>query len=177
MTYSETIVKALSSCPSIKQCAYILHDKDVTEDGSIKPPHYHVVVNLLNPQRLSFFNQYKIDGDENLLCQIATCPQSCFDYLTHKHNPDKYQYDESLIQGHWTSFSKDVEVDRNAILFNDLVAIASGFGTWYDLFKRFPNYMFQVGQLKRVVEIFIEELYPERVVGFVANTIKPPNNE
>ena len=76
-----------------------LHDKDYNPDGSLKKPHYHIL--LLYPGNKSY---------EQISCitdsLMATIPQICHDvkgltrYMAHLDNPEKYQYNVSDIIGH-----------------------------------------------------------------------------
>lgn len=74
-----------------------LHDKDVNSDGERKKAHYHLV---LNYKGYKSFEQ--IDELARLL--RAPIPQrvssltGAVRYLTHMDNPEKYQYDSSLIE-------------------------------------------------------------------------------
>lgn len=75
-----------------------LHDKDFNSDGSIKKPHYHVILTYDGP------TTYKSVNDN--ICQIigSTIPKrvlslrGIYRYLTHEDNPEKYQYNRDLIQ-------------------------------------------------------------------------------
>lgn len=75
-----------------------LHDKDLNADGSIKKPHYHVILTYDGP------TTYKSVNDN--ICQIigSTIPKrvlslrGIYRYLTHEDNPEKYQYNRDLIQ-------------------------------------------------------------------------------
>lgn len=70
-----------------------LHDKDINPDGTPKKTHYHVIVSWGNT------TTYRAARG---LCVLLNCPQpqmlkSCngmYRYLTHKDNPEKYQYKE-----------------------------------------------------------------------------------
>lgn len=70
-----------------------LHDKDVNPDGTPKKAHYHVIVSWGNT------TTYRAAKG---LCVLLNCPQpqllkSCngmYRYLTHKDNPEKFQYKE-----------------------------------------------------------------------------------
>lgn len=70
-----------------------LHDKDVNPDGTSKKEHYHVIVSWGNS------TTYK---SARGLCSMLNCPipqmlKNCngmYRYLTHKDNPEKYQYKE-----------------------------------------------------------------------------------
>lgn len=70
-----------------------LHDKDVNPDGTPKKEHYHVIVSWGNS------TTYR---SARGLCDTLKCPipqmlKNCngmYRYLTHKDNPEKYQYKE-----------------------------------------------------------------------------------
>lgn len=70
-----------------------LHDKDINADNTPKKEHYHVIVSWGNN------TTYK---SARALCNMLNCPmpqllRNCngmYRYLTHKDNPEKYQYTE-----------------------------------------------------------------------------------
>lgn len=70
-----------------------LHDKDINADNTPKKAHYHVIVSWGNS------TTYR---SARGLCDTLKCPipqmlKNCngmYRYLTHKDNPDKYQYKE-----------------------------------------------------------------------------------
>jgi len=156
--YSKCILDTIEKCPNIKQVAWCYHDRDILPDGSPKPPHYHILVNFHIPRRLSWFNQYKVDGDENLFCQIASCPQTCFEYLIHLNDPSKFQYKTTDIHGRYTSFSKEVEENRSALVFNELIKIVGRQQTWVGLYRLYPELIYSVKSLKSVVEQIEDEI-------------------
>lgn len=74
-----------------------LHDKDLNADGTPKKPHYHIILCFGNS---TTFNNVKSITDE--LNQPIPIPldsvRGMYRYLTHKDNPEKYQYDENFIE-------------------------------------------------------------------------------
>ncbi|MGK0647484.1 replication protein, partial [Enterococcus faecalis] len=74
-----------------------LHDKDVTAEGELKKPHYHLVLSYNGNKSFE-----QIDEIARLL--HAPIPErinsltGSFRYLTHMDDPNKYQYDSSDIQ-------------------------------------------------------------------------------
>lgn len=72
------------------------HDKDVNPDGSVKKPHYHIIVCYDGPTTYNVVK--RITDSVN-----ATIPQPLeqirgyYRYFTHLDNPEKYQYDEREI--------------------------------------------------------------------------------
>lgn len=78
--------------------AMILHDKDVLESGEIKTKHIHLVAILKNNRRRLSSTLDEIAT----YCQLNTLAVSIdkmsdlvgsLQYLIHKHNPEKHQYD------------------------------------------------------------------------------------
>lgn len=75
-----------------------LHDKDLLEDGSgkTKKPHYHVIVIYGSP---TTYNNVKslTDSLNSPIPQALEQVRGYYRYLTHKDNPEKFQYDDSEI--------------------------------------------------------------------------------
>lgn len=77
---------------AIEKYAYILHDKDIKEDGTPKAPHYHVYLRF----------HYSVDSknvaswfgvEEQYINKIkGRFVDACL-YANHANAPDKYQYD------------------------------------------------------------------------------------
>lgn len=76
-----------------------LHDKDDNADGEQKKPHWHIL--LLFEGKKSYEQVKEITEKLN-----STIPQKCASakglvrYMAHLDNPEKFQYDRSLIIGH-----------------------------------------------------------------------------
>lgn len=91
----------------IRVWAYALHDKDTKEDGTLKEPHFHLVIITYNGCTVSavrrWFSGFK---DEN--GAITTTAQVCadiyemYDYLTHDtvqaKLDGKNQYSKDIVQ-------------------------------------------------------------------------------
>lgn len=79
--------------------AYAYHDKDKTELGEDKKPHYHVVICFDGPvtytNALTYANRI---GAANDVIQPVGSVRGIIRYFCHKDNPDKYQYEEDVIQ-------------------------------------------------------------------------------
>lgn len=90
----------------IKSWAYILHDKDLDENGNLKKPHIHLVLSLqesrqyttiagyfgVPPQFVSSIKQHIRKGSRTF-ADIG----GALNYLTHRNAKDKYQYDDSEV--------------------------------------------------------------------------------
>lgn len=85
--------------------AFIIHDKDVNEDGTIKPIHYHFVCNLKDSykkQRLSttlnkLASILHVNDTTGIQIEKYDSFEKCLQYLTHKNDSRKYQYKENEI--------------------------------------------------------------------------------
>ncbi len=74
-----------------------LHDSDLNPDGEPKKAHYHLILCYPGPQT---YNAVKTLAD-SLHCPIPKPLESirgAYRYFTHLDNPEKFQYDASLIQ-------------------------------------------------------------------------------
>lgn len=76
--------------------AYILHDKDLKEDGTLQSEHYHVLCTFTSNK--SFESVRKLmGGPENTFVHAMTDKFGDYLYLTHKNAPEKYQYPDDII--------------------------------------------------------------------------------
>lgn len=89
----ETIKNALSKAKLVRW-AYILHDKDRNEDGTLKEPHWHIVLEYENRIKLKSVAQWF--GIEENFIEIPSgrnAFMSCAKYLVHWNAEEKYQYE------------------------------------------------------------------------------------
>lgn len=94
----------LPSLDDLENFAFIKHDK---ED---KLPHVHLVLTFAKRKRgqrvLNMLSQsLSLSFSDSLSVEVAEDLGACVQYLIHKNDPDKFQYDASLIV---TNFSKEV---------------------------------------------------------------------
>jgi hypothetical protein len=80
------------------QCAVSpLHDKDIDPTGELKKSHYHVIITYSGPTSFSI-----VQGiTESLNAPVPIALEQVkgyYRYLTHKDNPEKFQYDENDIK-------------------------------------------------------------------------------
>ena len=73
-----------------------LHDKDINATGEPKKAHYHIILCYDGP---TTFNAVKrlTDALNSPIPQPLEQIKGYYRYLTHKDNPEKYQYDEKDI--------------------------------------------------------------------------------
>lgn len=88
-----------------------LHDSDIDPTGQPKKSHYHIILCYDGP---TTFNNVKTNITEPLNQPIPISLEQVrgyFRYLTHKDNPDKFQYNEKDI-----TIINDFDIDN----YNDL---------------------------------------------------------
>lgn len=84
--------KICKSC----NCAWILHDKDINDDGEPKKEHWHIMVQFRNArQRGALSRDF---GIEKRFFEPFTLKDGLL-YLIHNDDFSKYQYDVSEVQG------------------------------------------------------------------------------
>lgn len=87
----ETIEKRIVTIPFIKSYALILHDRDVRDDGTPKPPHFHAVLTF--SQAKTFESVATALGVEpQYVNKIRTTTKSAQMYLIHRNDKTKFQY-------------------------------------------------------------------------------------
>ena len=78
---------------------YAYHDKDVNPTGEPKKPHYHVMICADGPITYQNAKTYADRvGSANGVIQPVGSVRGMVRYFCHLDNPDKYQYNESIIQ-------------------------------------------------------------------------------
>ena len=79
------------------QCAVSpLHDKDINPDGEPKKAHYHVILCYSGPTSYTVVKALT-DKLNPPVPQPLEQVRGYYRYLTHKDNPEKYQYEASEI--------------------------------------------------------------------------------
>lgn len=109
--YPESLNKNWNAeMPIIEWACSPLHDQDVNEDGSLKKPHYHVLMRFDGPTTYEHVTE---------ICERlgATIPQrvesvkALLRYFYHGDNPDKAQYQKSGIQ-YFNGFTPLEDIDE-----------------------------------------------------------------
>lgn len=114
----EKIIEALKR-NSINEYAYILHDKDITEDGTQKKPHWHIVLRLNG----SINERYICDWfgiEPQYIERIKGRFVDALAYLVHKNEPFKYQYDIKSIKTNSKHFKQLIE-DYKRVDFDEII--------------------------------------------------------
>lgn len=85
---------------AIQDWAYVLHDKDVLEDGSLKKPHYHIAVRLKDSYDTKYVSQW-FDIKENYISKVKGKWADMLKYLTHANAESKFQYSKDSVQSNF----------------------------------------------------------------------------
>ena len=89
----EKLIPLVEQCP---QYAWILHDADTnTDTGELIEPHIHVYIEFPNPRSFKSIADI-LDIPENMVCKVID-KNGILQYLIHKNQPDKFQYNFSDI--------------------------------------------------------------------------------
>ena len=82
----------------VSEYAYILHDRDVKDDGTPKEPHYHFLLVLHRSRRLADIQSYmKNSLLGTVMLQPCHSVSASYGYLIHENEESKVAYDESSI--------------------------------------------------------------------------------
>ena len=95
----EGLVRFLKNPESVvSEYAYILHDRDVKDDGLQKEPHYHFLFVLHRSRRLADIQScMKKTMQGNVMLQPCYSVPASYGYLSHENEDSKVHYDESTI--------------------------------------------------------------------------------
>lgn len=111
--------------------AFSVHDKDVNDDGTLKKPHYHVVLACKYPVRYKDILSSLGLPDSSMTLPDANSKTRTFRsmvrYLIHADSPKKYQYDVGIISSNFdiSPFFSDSSGDKSADAFMELLDFMS----------------------------------------------------
>ena len=132
------------------QCAVSpLHDKDVNPDGEPKKAHYHIIVCYSGP---TSFNVVKGLTDKlNQPIPIALEQiRGYYRYLTHKDNPEKYQYSADDVFTNNSSALHKFLADQNSYSFKefsiDIRRLKTGRITRSEFEEKYNNDLSRMGK-------------------------------
>lgn len=102
----EEVLQENLKYPNIKNWAYALHDHDIDDDGNLKPPHIHLVLEFNESIKFSTAGGYvgvaaqyvqRIEQSKKQGKRWVADIGGAISYLTHRNAKDKYQYDDSIV--------------------------------------------------------------------------------
>lgn len=118
------ILKERLKHKDISHYCYILHDKDTVEGGELKEGHIHLLITFKQPKSINSVRKI-FEHKQNTLAKPMEDVVHDIQYLTHKNDPDKFQYDEKDIvtdgSTYWSRLAKSEDIDNgNEAFINDL---------------------------------------------------------
>lgn len=119
----------------VDEYAYILHDRDVKDDGTPKESHIHFLLVLRRSRRLSDIQScMKKTLDGNVMLQPCHSVSDSYGYLTHDNDDNKVQYDESdIVSSADKSYWKSDDISSDSDISCDTIMSA-----YLDLLKSMP---------------------------------------
>lgn len=93
-----------------------LHDKDLNDTGEEKKAHFHIILIFSGPTSFNVVNNFTSSLNQRIPQPLESV-RGYYRYLTHKDNPDKYQYNErdiSVFNGF--DISDFVELSKSEVL-------------------------------------------------------------
>lgn len=104
----------LKVCKVSQHYAYIVHDKEEKEK------HWHVLCTFKVWKSLASIKSI-IDNRQNVFGEEIHDKQAAYRYLTHKDNPEKYQYEEEEVKSDDKGFWRGEEQGDVVELLDDII--------------------------------------------------------
>lgn len=138
----------------VKRYAYILHDKDVNEDGTPAMPHYHLFVSFERPRRKQWLDTYKFlhNPVENILCEPCKELDALLLYFCHFNEKEKYQYPRADIVANFPLSKAEESAHKRYDTLQTLKAIVEDKADWLTLYENDPDLLFSACALDRATE-------------------------
>jgi len=130
----EKIKSVLQNNKAVRDWAYILHDKDVDDDGNVKTPHYHVAVRLHYPQDSKHIAKW-FEVQENYIERVKGKWSDMLKYLIHENAPMKYQYEVSEVVSNF-DWVKDKNTNEDWRKQEIIKSIENGDIRRYNLYEK-----------------------------------------
>ena len=134
--FSELTTCLPNICKQTDFFAYVMHDKDVTEQGELKKPHFHLVLKFENARTFESIQKKLLGAHIETSNNFTAICQ----YLIHLNDTTKHQYaQEEVITNNIDLLNHELS-KKNYEKFdpNELYRYAQeGYDTKLKLFKRF----------------------------------------
>lgn len=152
----------------IRSYAYILHDKDIGDDGELVEPHFHLILRMYSQWSrrriyklfipfLWNYNNGQWEKTGNLNLQISSDYKANFVYLTHDNDPDKYQYSKScIVSNDFDDFGNNDDKSKDGA-YEIIHDILEGKSQLYLLKKYGREYVYHKKQYELMAQCIIHE--------------------
>ena len=97
----DTLKKAIASQDCIDKWCYVLHDKDVRDDGTPKAPHWHVYLHFTDSRQFDYIAKW-FEIEPQYVGKIKGKRfGDGIEYASHHNAPEKYQYPFSEVHANF----------------------------------------------------------------------------
>ena len=93
---SSDAVKQGIACSYVQDYAYIVHDADTKEDGTLKEPHWHIYLRLKDSTDSKYIAQV-FGVPEQYINRVKGKWADALMYCIHENAPEKFQYSEEDV--------------------------------------------------------------------------------
>ncbi len=115
----ENLENIIDTHRTIKEWAYIIHDKDVKANGEPKGAHIHLYLNF-GQSSADFETVAKWFNDEpQYVSKVKKRKKDILKYLTHQNAPDKFQYNAENVKSNFNieeAIEKEEKTDIDFII-------------------------------------------------------------
>lgn len=138
----EVCQKTLEGWPVVKDYAWIVHDKDEKQDGTLKRAHIHCMIRFTGPvpTEAILARVKAVTGRDDVVKyeHLGKCYawKKAVAYLTHEITPEKYQYSRDEVVSNY-DFADDIEKALSDKIRREklLSGIADGSIKEYNIFE------------------------------------------
>lgn len=97
----------------VRDYAYILHDKDIKDDGTLKAPHYHIAVRLKEAYDLKYISKW-FGVEMQYVSKAKGRWNDLLLYLTHANATNKHQYPVECVISNFDFSALIKRIDTNS---------------------------------------------------------------
>lgn len=94
---SEDQIRGVLEHRPVRGAVYILHDRDIKEDGTPKEPHVHILLSLHNAATVKQVRNW-FPKEPNTLGQVLRDNEKALRYLQHLDDPEKTPYTDDEVK-------------------------------------------------------------------------------
>lgn len=131
-------VKQGITCSYVQDYAYIIHDADTREDGTLKEPHWHIYLRLKDSTDSKYIAQ-AFGVPEQYINRVKGKWVDALMYCTHENAPEKYQYSEDDVTSnfdfHAVKEKEKAKKAKDARLLEIIDGIDTGLIREYNYFE------------------------------------------
>ena len=107
----QEVIKNKVESGTIRDYAYIIHDKDIDDKGNIKYSHFHIALRLKYGYDTKHIAQW-FGVSENFVKKATSTFDDMLLYLTHLNASEKYQYSMNEVKSNFDYESKIKEIQE-----------------------------------------------------------------